>query len=192
MKSGIAALNLVKNMLPTKTKLQIFNGLVKSHYEYCCLAWFPSLNNKQINTIVKLQKRGLRLVFSANKLSHSSNLFIKAKITRFDLIFKKSCIELFHKKHLNLLPKMLRDKLDDIEKSKNKRTNNLKIPSAYKKGDLFYEIINCWNNLPPNVKEIPDKYFKSKKNILNYINSEYVICKLKNCEACAISPVIDI
>ena len=87
---------------------------------------------------------------------------------------------------------MLRDKLDDIEKSKNKRTNNLKISSAYKKGDLFYEIINSWNNLPPNIKEIPDKYFKSKKKILNYINSEYDICKLKNCEACALSPVVDI
>ena len=36
-------------------------------------------------------------------------------------MFKKSCIELFHKKtHLNLLPKMLKDKLDEIEKAKNK------------------------------------------------------------------------
>ena len=35
MKSGIAAINHVKKLLPTQTKLQIFNALVKSHYEYC-------------------------------------------------------------------------------------------------------------------------------------------------------------
>ena len=51
IKSGIAALYMVKNLLPSKTKLQIFNGLVKSHYEYCSMTWIPSLNIKQIGTI---------------------------------------------------------------------------------------------------------------------------------------------
>ena len=190
MKSGIAALNMVKKLLPFKTKLQIFNALIKPHYEYCAISWIPSLNPNQIEKIVKLQKRGLRLVYSANRMCHTSKLFINARITRFDLLFKKSCIELFHKKELNLLPEMLKTKLNKLESSKNKRTNNIKIPSIYKKGDLFYEILNCWNNLPSNIKEIPESLSKSKIAILNFINSEYSICNLsaKYCKSCASSP----
>ena len=87
---------------------------------------------------------------------------------------------------------MLKEKIDEFELSKNKRTNNLKIPSAYIKGDLFYEIINTWNNLPADIKNIPDKYFKSKKKITNFINSEYVLCERKNCVSCTFSPVMDL
>ena len=74
--------------------------------------------------------------------------------------------------------------------SRNRRTNNIKIPSAYKKGDLFYEIINTWNNLPSDIKETPESLPNSKKKILNYINSNYSICTKKNCESCAQSPEI--
>ena len=47
MKSGLAALNMVKKTLPARTKLQIFNGLIKPHYEYASIAWSPSLTKAQ-------------------------------------------------------------------------------------------------------------------------------------------------
>ena len=191
MKSGIAALNLVKKTLPTCTKLQIFNSLIKPHYEYCTMAWMPSLSKSQVQKIVNLQKQGLRLVYSANRLSHSTQLFINSNITRFDLLFKKSVVEIFHKKQLGLLPKMMSDKLNEIEKSKNLRTNNLRIPSEYKKGDLFFEIINTWNNLPDKIKEPPPMLFISKKRIKEFIKNEYIICQLKNCQSCQVTPSLN-
>ena len=187
MKSGIAALNMVKRLLPTKTKLQIFNSLIKPHYEYCYLVWFPSLNQKQITKITTLQKQALRLIYLANRMTHSKTLFQKSNIVRFDLIFKKSVIEIFHKKYLGLLPKLLSEKLDLIENSKNKRTQNLKIPHIYKKGDLFYELINTWNNLPPDIKIPPAKLFISKKRIKAFIQSEYKPCEKENCKSCEVT-----
>ena len=187
MKSGIAALNLVKKQLPSRTKLQIYNALVKPHYEYCCLVWFPSLTQKQITKIVTLQKQALRLIYLANRLSHSNTLFLKSNIVRFDLIFKKTVIEIFHKKYLGLLPKLLKDKIEKIENSKNTRTHNFKIPHIYKKGDLFYEIINTWNNLPSDIKIPPAKLFISKKRIKTFIQSEYKPCQLKKCKSCEVT-----
>ena len=192
MKSGIAAINHVKKLLPTQTKLQIFNALVKSHYEYCAMAWIPSLTKNQIQKIVKLQKHGLRLVYLTHKLAHSAHLFIKSNITRFDLLFKKTVIELFHKKYLGILPKMISDKLDEFEKSKNPRTKNLKIPNYYKKGNLFFEILNVWNNLPENIKNPPKKLFISKKRINEFIKKEYILCELKNCKSCQVTPFEDL
>ena len=120
------------------------------------------------------------MIYLANRLSHSNTLFLKSNLVRFDLIFKKTVIEIFHKKYLGLLPKLLHEKLDLIENSKNKRTQNLKIPHIYKKGDLFYELINTWNNLPPDIKIPPAKLFISKKRIKAFIQSEYKPCEKKN------------
>ena len=184
MKKGIAALNLVKKILPEKTKLQIYNSLIKPHYEYCSIAWIPGLNKNQIKRIINIQKQGLRLVYSVRRYHHTAQLFIKSNVTRFDLLFKKSVIELFHKKHLGMLPKMIEEKLNEFELSKNPRTRNMKIPHFYKKGDLFYEIVNCYNNLPEKIKEPPKRLFMSKKRIKEFINNEYIICKEKNCQSC--------
>ena len=57
MKSGLAALNMVKKTLPTRTKLQIFNALIKSHYEYASIAWTPSLTKSQVKKIIKLHRK---------------------------------------------------------------------------------------------------------------------------------------
>ena len=88
MKSGLAALNMIKKTLPTRTKLQIFNALIKPHYEYASIVWTPNLTKAQMNKIIALQKQGLKMVYSTHRMSHSSVLFIKSGITRFDLLLK--------------------------------------------------------------------------------------------------------
>ena len=184
MKSGLAALNMVKSSLPTHTKLLIFNSLIKPHYEYCSLIWSTKINAKQTQQIIKLQKQGLRLVYSANRLSHSSYLFLKSRITRFDLLFTKYTIDLFHKKQLGLVPKLIKSTLDGLSSSKNPRNNNLRIPSIYKKGDLIYDLLNTWNNLPEGLKTCPKNTLQSKKMISEFTQTKYEICQLKCCDSC--------
>ena len=184
MKSGLAALNMVKSSLPTHTKLLIFNSLIKPHYEYCSLIWSTKINAKQTQQIIKLQKQGLRLVYSANRLSHSSYLFLKSRITRFDLLFTKYTIDLFHKKQLGLVPKLIKSTLDGLSSSKNPRNNNLRIPSIYKKGDLIYDLLNTWNNLPEGLKTCPKNILQSKKMISEFTQTKYEICQLKCCDSC--------
>ena len=83
---------------------------------------------------------------------------------------------------------MMSEKISEIEKSKNLRTNNLKIPTGYKKGDLFFEIITEYNNLPDEIKEPPAKLFISKKRIKEFIKNEYKICEIKKCQSCKLTP----
>ena len=192
MKSGLAALNMIKKTLPTRTKLQIFNALIKPHYEYASIVWTPNLTKAQMNKIITLQKQGLKMVYSTHRMSHSSVLFIKSGITRFDLLFKKSVMELIHKHEQILLPRKLTKALNELTKSKNTRKNNFRIPSIYKKGDLFYEILNTWNNLPNDMKDIPATHSKSKSMISNFIKNEYELCTTKNCKSCEVTPFEDI
>ena len=104
MKKGIAALYHVRNVLPIKTKLIIFNSLVKPAYEYGSPIWTLALYPTQVQEITRLQKRAIRLAFGARKTAHTEQLFKKGKIIRFDLLFLKYAIETVFKKLTNNLP----------------------------------------------------------------------------------------
>ena len=70
-------------------------------------------------------------------------------------------IIIFHRELLGLL--LDRWKTKWIWKIKQSSTKNMKITSVYRKGDLFFDIINAWNNFPEKIKEPPPKLFISKK-----------------------------
>ena len=57
IKKGLYALNSVKNILSVHTKLLFFNSLIKSHFEYAAIMWYPSLKGYKIKEIVKYQKK---------------------------------------------------------------------------------------------------------------------------------------
>ena len=52
----------------------------------------------------------------------------------------------------------------------------MKIPSVYKKGDLFFEIINAWNNLPEKNKRTASKAIYIKKRIKEFLKNETAGC----------------
>ena len=97
-------------------------------------------------------------------------------------------MELMHKYKQNLLPRKLTKALNELTKSKNTRNNNYRIPAVYRKGDLFYEILNTWNNIPNEMKEIPNKHTTSKSMIKNFLKKQYEHCHVNNCESCKVTP----
>ena len=201
IKKGLYALNSVKYILPVHTKLLIFNALIKSHYEYAAIMWYPSLKGYQIKEIVKYQKRALRYVYVRHSRSHTADLFKKSGITRFDFLFVRLTLELVHNYRTGNQPTEISKLLNHFhfQKSNNTRSSarfNFKIPPNLKKGHLFYDIMNCWNNSSQYIKKIvydevrPGKNFtrKIKSRIKDYINSKYEICKKRNCYSCTQTP----
>ena len=75
MKSGIAALNFVKFLLPTKTKIQIFNGLIKPNYEYSSIIWSRNLNKKTNSTNPNTPKKSYKTCFPSQKIKSHLNPF---------------------------------------------------------------------------------------------------------------------
>ena len=57
---------------------------------------------------------------------------------------------------------------------------------------VTYEILNTWNNLPNDMKDIPATHSKSKSMISNFIKNEYELCTTKNCKSCEVTPFEDI
>ena len=193
MRSGLRALYFVKHTLPTKTKLLIFNSLIRSHYEYCHQIWSTNLTKGQINEIIVLQKRALRVVYSQHSKSHTAKLFKISGITRFDHLFQKSTLELFYKDNIDLSPTAIKELLQSCKMIENPRPqykHNRIIPHYYKKDNLMYRIIKTWNQLPEHMKE-PTTLgkFQIKRKIKEYLMTLYETCQKTNCYSCSVTSI---
>ena len=195
MVKGISALYFVKHDFPSKIKLMIFNALVKSAYEYATPIWSLNLKKYQINELLKLQKRGLRAVYNIRKKCHSDQLFRQSGIVRFDFLFIKYVIELLFKFFINDLPAKIKELLNHFtfpRKLRNSELHIFNIPLHLRQGDLFYNIMSTWNNVPTYIrKEIYEESQKEKPSIMKvkyiakkYVESLYPICNKKPCFLC--------
>lgn len=86
----------VKRILPTKTKLLIYNSLFKSTLEYGILAWgdLPKHLKKSITT---LQKKAIRLVAGEKQNAHTDPIFAKLRVLKFEDLYELKCIKLREK-----------------------------------------------------------------------------------------------
>ncbi len=79
MSCGIGTLRSVKSLLNFETKQLIFNSFVQSHAEFLSL-YFGMAGTKLQNKISKLQKNGIRIVYDANRFSHSAQIFVNMEV----------------------------------------------------------------------------------------------------------------
>lgn len=201
MKKGIAALYHVRNVLPIKTKLIIFNSLVKPAYEYGSPIWSLALYPTQVDEITRLQKRAIRLAFGARKTAHTEQLFKKAKIIRFDMLFLKYAIETVFKKLTNKLPEKVSELLDHFDhprNTRNSRKKQFKIPTNLEPGNIMYELMKHWNDTDEYLKtaifeesiKVKPSFNKIKKITREYIQKQLPICTENNCYSCAMTRTV--
>ena len=196
LRSGISALKLSRNLLSYKCKKMIYNSLFKSHLDYCAILWQDKLNKTQTALIIRLQKKAIRLLFSARWNVHTAKLFSISKITPVERIFHNESI-LFLKKHQNNeLPEIFTDFLGppelylqsekQITKYRMQKTEyKIEMPKVYKKGHIFYNVISEWNNSDEETRA-PSKV-KATKFRLKKLSKEKLdkfICQKTQCYMC--------
>ena len=184
LSSATFALSKIKNVLPEKIKLTIYNSLFKPHIDYCNIAWGKS-NDGLISQLQTLQKRSLRYVANAKSNSHVNPLFVKYNLLNVrDMIDYNTAI-FMHKYTYNSLPSSFSnffDKLYTHDRNLNYRTNLIRTNATKSIPSNF--LPNLWNSLDITLKRIgSSKIFKNhyKKSL----HSNYKLnCDKKNCFAC--------
>lgn len=77
----------LKHLLPTRTKLLLYNSLFFSHLNYCQLVWGTSAPSS-LQRIYLLQKKFIRHVYNASYRSHTAQLFHNARIISIHNLYK--------------------------------------------------------------------------------------------------------
>ena len=85
---------------------QLYNSFIFPYIDYCLEVWcrtYPS----NVNTVFAMQKKAIRIIFSAHYNEHTNNYFIELNALKlFDLLKYKTGF-FMHKTNKKLLPKYI-------------------------------------------------------------------------------------
>ena len=132
------------------------------------------------------------MIFNAKKNVHTEKSFRLAGILPLTKLYEAEAIKMVYKNWTEQLcdsqPIAIRDLI--IPSSENnariyQNQNKIKIPSAYRKGQAFFNMINAWNKSNPDARNAGNHW--SLKQILKdeFIQS-LPTCHAKKCNICLI------
>ena len=181
----LGIMNRLKNSLPQRVLLLIYNSLVVPHINYCITVW--GFKN---NRILKLQKRAVRLIFNSNYNAHTEPLFKKASILKVQDIFHLNMLKIYKKFIQGNIPSYFKSFFSFRQHRYPMR--NLNILEPYTRTSLAKNRVKCY--LPKLLYLCPDcirdkLYTHSFEGVCNYYKMHCLsgysnICMLPNCFIC--------
>ena len=189
---NIGILNNVKNFLPEKIKLTIYNSLILSHINYGLILW--GHKSCKCDRILKLQKRAVRLIKCAKYNAHTEPLFKQLSLLRIDHLLKQQELKFYFKYRNNLLPVYLQNiplfHINEIHLHDTRAGKEIRHPLVkheYAKKSIRYTIPVTVNETPLCILDKIDthciqgfsKYIKMK-----YVNSYKENCEIRDCYTC--------
>ncbi len=163
----LSILRKIRKYLPTSVRTLYYNYYIRPHLEYCCSIW-GQCNQKDKDTIIKLQKQAARLVLDAERYAHSAPLFSQLNWQTFDQLIQNRQALLVHKSLHNQAPSYMTEMfqlvstVNTTHSLRSKTSNKLHIPRAHQKS-LRYRGPKIWNSLSDNARKAKSlRQFKSE------------------------------
>ena len=101
MKKGLHALAKLKGIACEKTKLSVYECLVKSHALYALPVWGPVMTAQQTNKVNALLKSGIRLITESPPLSHTKLMLHELKQTLFPDLCDYHTMSFYYNMHVD-------------------------------------------------------------------------------------------
>ena len=170
--SGLLFWLALKNFLPLKYRIILFNASIKPILEYCASVW-GNCNAGLLDEIFKVQKRCARIILGAPFQARTLPLLLELEWLPINQI----CIErrlLLLKKILDgraldhLFEKMLSLKYHKSHDTRSRLPYRLSIPCTNSmKRMFFYNAVKLWNNVSENALVRSSEVKKFKRNFFD-------------------------
>ena len=186
----IGTLNRIKHILPTQTRILLYNSLILPHINYCIMAW-----GYQSNRLFKLQKRAIRIVANSKYNTHTEPLFKLYRILKLADVLTLQTMKVYHKFRNNELPVYMQNwplvTNNEIHRYNTRTATDLhtfKYRHTFAKKSLRHYLVQTIDNTPDNV------YSKFGTHSLNgfsnyvklhFINNYQDGCSIPNCYICS-------
>jgi hypothetical protein len=153
LNKSLYCINRAKNFLSNKALKTLYYSLIHSHLSYCTPI-LNCVNNSNIQTIYKIQKKAIRTITRNSYLAHTNPIFVEHKILPFPKLTVYSVLKLMHSVIYGYCPHSLRHLFQRNEQrdlNQNLRNaNDITVPhpriELFKKS-LLYRLSVGWNAL---------------------------------------------
>ena len=185
------ALICTRKILNYKAKFLIYNGLFKSHIDYCSITYMDKLTKTQMTKLEKLQKKAIRLILQAKMNVHTGKLFKLSNIIPIRKLYENEAVKFVYKyvSELYKYDQPLAIRRIILNTSKNERTrihddkSKIKMSDNFKAGQCMYNLIDTWNKTKKHHRMAGNLWIL-KKTIKEEALNEIKPCTEKKCYMC--------
>ena len=171
-------LSKLRSFLPSTTLYTLYNTLILPYLNYCSIVWARTSTNK-LNSMIKAQKRAIRICTGSNPRDHTAPLFAKLRtLTILDI--NKLQIGIFmYKSCNNLLPDTFSSYFSSVRNIHHYHTrslNNLYVPftrTSFSMNSLRFYGPRLWNGLDPPIKS-QSTVSRFKSHFKTHLLAQYV------------------
>ena len=169
-KTTAATKNLyrIRDLLPIKYKMVLYDSLIASHFNYADIIW-GGCTEKNKQKLQTTQNFAMRTILGTDRRSSSTQALEKLRYLNLDNKRKVHEAVFTHKAVNGLQPKEICEKYRELLPTGNTRSasrliiNNPKHKTSLYERSPLYRTIQTWNKLPLDLKTTPDEAFK--KNV---------------------------
>ena len=160
---NISVMFKLKYVLNNKSMYSLYCSLILPYLNYCNIIWGNNYVAK-IDTLIKLQKRALRIVANVEYLGHTKPIFIQYNTLRLDDLIKLNSMCLMFKVINNMLPDNLSKYFVRVNMTHDYQTrqcNNMQIQFCRTtKRSYAISVLGpkIWNQLPDKLRSINQFY----------------------------------
>ena len=170
--SGNFALARIKNTLPMKIRLSIYNSLVRPYLEYGIVAW-GGIRNSKLKPLILAQKKAIRNVAGLSSRAHSDPLFASLNILKLCDLFRYNCALFMHKFRNGLQPNSFANMFQPLGEPNRTCSYRLaRVKYSFLEEFPMVCFPRVWNNLNLHLKTT-QSYSSFKRILLNAMLSAY-------------------
>ena len=158
----------LSKFVPDSTLLQLYYSLIHPYLNYCSTVWGGTFQT-HLDSLIKLQKKIIRIISKESFASHTTPLFLSLKILKFSDLYRYNIAIYYYKTK----------KYSTQIRNHNYNTRNKnKIIAPFHRlattqHSVSYNGSTVWNSLPPAILSEPNlKSFKRK--LKSYFIEQYV------------------
>ena len=148
----------LKYYISQKSLLMLYNSFILSHISYCNIVWGNS-NKIKVDSLLRLQKKALRICYHSHYLAHTDPLFHHFKTLKIYDIHTYQTAIFMYKFSTDTIPTSFRNIFiynRDIHSYPTRHSSdfhltNPKLIIAHK--TIRHHGPDVWNNLPNDIKQ---------------------------------------
>ena len=189
----IGIISRARNFMDSSQLVLLYNTMVLPHLQYCLINWgnFKDDRNLKLrDRLLVMQKRFVRIICGAPRMSHADPLFAKLSVLKIDDLFEQAVRVFAFKLSKSVLPNIMASLFRKPSHSYATRgyENSLYANRSHHRS-IKSIVPRHWNRLNMALKQSPSiDSFKSnsKKELLTpYLT---FTCHTKNCHSCQLTP----
>ena len=174
---NVGIISKVRHLLPSHLTRSLYLTLVEPYISYCNLVWSSPEKTEALNSILKLQKRYVRLITFSDYSAHSKPLFLKLNISTVYQIHKSQLAIYMYKILNNLIPRLSHHHFISnmtIHDYNTRSSHHLHVPycrTKLRQNTIQFQGPKLWNLLPEEIKSAPSVNIFKKRMRTYFINS---------------------